>query len=743
MVNNNGDERNDIDYLWLMEYLENNRGLAYSNPDKAAPTDADKFKKIRDKGRKVSEIMGKMARLCESRFNLEFCDRYVSWLDGSNTKTRKYLWAQLKYDEYKKDPISISLFVDMSERTNHARFRFSLEIKDDSSDRIELAKYHKHLELPLPSDSSLVYVSGSNEFSNPIVLDEDQQVIKSKVESGEYDKVQICKVVEWSEQLTNAEIEKEMLAGIDELIPYYNYVIGYNSSDLSAQVEEGDKEVAKVEFDKNMILFGPPGTGKTYNTAIYAVAICDKLSLDEVKARPYEEVLDRYRVLKSEEKRVAFTTFHQSFGYEEFIEGIKPKMDSDSTDIEYTVKDGVFKEFCERASKKTSSIGVNVGENARVWNVILGGNDDPELKQRCFNEGTIRIGWNTFPEVITDETEGLNNKERRILLNFQDEMEIGDVVVARATSDAIDGVAIITGGVEFDTSDEYYPRKRQVQWLYKGDNISIIDLNGGTRLDRKSVYPLNRISVGDLLSRVRAESVGFEVEDEIRPYVFIIDEINRGNISKIFGELITLIEPSKRKGEKEALEVTLPYSNVPFGVPNNVYLIGTMNTADRSIAIMDTALRRRFQFEEMMPNPKVLRNIGADKVVEGNVELDVAEMLEVINKRIEYLFDREHTIGHAFFTELKYEPTVQKLASIFKKSVIPLLQEYFYEDYSKIRMVLGDNGKENAEHMFILANEIKSNQIFRGDTSDIDIPDYSYVIQDKAFDNIMSYKEII
>lgn len=505
----------------------------------------------------------------------------------------------------------------------------------------------------------------------------------------------------------------------------------------------GNDEMSEMEFDKNIILYGPPGTGKTYNTAIYAVAICDKLSLDEVKSRPYEEVLDRYRVLKDEEKRVAFTTFHQSYGYEEFIEGIKPKMDSEALDVEYTIKDGVFKDFCDRASKKkTSSSGVNVGENARVWNVILGGKNEPELKQRCFNEGTIRIGWHKSPEVITDETEGLNDKERRILLNFQDEMEIGDVVVARATSDAVDGVAIITGEVEFDTSDKHYPRKRRVQWLYKGANISIIDLNGGTRLDRKSVYPLNRISVGDLLSRVPTEA-GVEVKDETRPFVFIIDEINRGNISKIFGELITLIEPTKRKGAKEAMEATLPYSNVPFGVPNNVYLIGTMNTADRSIAIMDTALRRRFQFEEMMPNPQVLRNIGADKVVEGDVELDVAEMLEVINKRIEYLFDREHTIGHAFFTDLKDEPTVQKLASIFMKSVIPLLQEYFYEDYSKIRMCLGDNGKENTEHMFILANEIKSNQIFRGDTSDVDIPDYAYVIQDEAFDNIMSYKEII
>lgn len=498
----------------------------------------------------------------------------------------------------------------------------------------------------------------------------------------------------------------------------------------------GDDEMNEAEFDKNIILYGPPGTGKTYNTAIYAVAICDKLSLDKVKEIPYEKVLDRYRVLKDEEKRVAFTTFHQSYGYEEFIEGIKPKMDSDSFDVEYTIKDGVFKDFCDRASKKKiSSSGVNVGENARVWNVILGGNNS-DLKKRCFNEGTIRIGW---PNVITDKMEGLNDMERRIILNFQDEMKIGDVVVTRATNEAVDGVAIITGEVELDTSDEYYPRKRRVQWLYKGANINIIDLNGGTRLDRKSVYPLNRISVGDLLSRVPTES-GVEVEDETRPFVFIIDEINRGNISKIFGELITLIEPTKRKGAKEAMEVTLPYSNVPFGVPNNVYLIGTMNTADRSIAIMDTALRRRFQFEEMMPNPEVLGDLT---VVEGDVKLNVAAMLTTINKRIEYLFDREHTIGHAFFTGLKDEPTVAKLADIFKKSVIPLLQEYFYEDYSKIRMVLGDNGKENMDHMFIRATKIEPKEIFRGDTSDIDIPDYSYVIQDKAFDNIMSYKEIM
>lgn len=213
--------------------------------------------------------------------------------------------------------------------------------------------------------------------------------------------------------------------------------------------------------------------------------------------------------------------------------------------------------------------------------------------------------------------------------------------------------------------------------------------------------------------------------------------------SKIFGELITLIENTKRAGMPESASAILPYSGEPFSVPSNVYILGTMNTADRSIALMDTALRRRFQFEEMMPDTEVLIKIGADKINQAGIELNVAAMLETINERIEYLFDREHTIGHAFFTGLKDEPTVEKLASIFKKSVIPLLQEYFYEDYSKIMLVLGDNGKSKDSQKFIIAKEIKPNLIFRGDTFDIDTPDYAYEIQDDAFYDIMSYIEIM
>ena len=349
------------------------------------------------------------------------------------------------------------------------------------------------------------------------------------------------------------------------------------------------KELDK-EFDKNLILYGPPGTGKTYNSVIYAVAICDGKPLDELT--DYAAVMSRYNELKKA-GRISFTTFHQSYGYEEFIEGIKPIIDENKQDIGYTIEPGVFKEFCDNAKSITrTSTGI---------------------------ESTV-------------------------------------------------------------------------------------------------------------------------IEENTELYVFIIDEINRGNISKIFGELITLIESTKRAGMPEAASAILPYSGDEFSVPSNVYILGTMNTADRSIALMDTALRRRFQFVEMMPDSDVLRKIHADKVE----DLDVAAMLDKINERIEYLYDREHTIGHAFFTDLKDDATLEKLQSIFEKSVIPLLQEYFYEDYQKIQLVLGDNAKSDDSLKFIIDEKVIAKNIFKGNVEDvIDLPEKKYSINSKAFENINSYKEIL
>lgn len=504
-----------------------------------------------------------------------------------------------------------------------------------------------------------------------------------------------------------------------------------------------------VQFDHNLILYGPPGTGKTYHSVIYAVAICDGKTIKEVEKNSYGEILQRYKELK-EEGRIAFTTFHQSYGYEEFIEGIKPKLDSDSDTIGYTIEDGVFKQFCKRAKAlKVQAAGDQLMKaQPRIWGMILGGTGQTKIKRECFEKNEIRISWDNIDDseiegdLLSDSNSSWQGKH--MVYDFKYTMEIGDIVVIEKSITSIDAIGIVTGEYKYDKSQDEYPRSRSVKWLVKDIDQDMVQFlpNGRKQLSRFSLFAFDYIGM-DVISQILNENTTepvLDVEQETKPYVFIIDEINRGNISKIFGELITLIEDTKRAGASEAMEATLPYSGEAFSVPKNVYILGTMNTADRSIALMDTALRRRFEFAEMMPNTEVLKSLGIGKIAIGNDILNVARMLDIINERIEYLFDREHTIGHAFFTKLAEDPSIETLAGIFEKNVIPLLQEYFYEDYEKIQLVLGDNSKED-EFKFVLDRNVKVKDIFNGNP-DIDLPEKGYMVQHEAFLKLESYKQI-
>lgn len=483
---------------------------------------------------------------------------------------------------------------------------------------------------------------------------------------------------------------------------------------------------ANKEFDKNLILYGPPGTGKTYNSATYAVAICDNKSVDELT--DYDAVMARYNELKKA-GRIAFTTFHQSYGYEEFIEGIKPVVDDSKQDVGYTIETGIFKQFCEDAKSaghKTGDAAIDAG--ARIWKLTIMNGDLNQVKQECFEENNVRMGF------------GMEADEAR---SFVEDVRIGDIILSFKTRKTIDGIAIVTDDASELQDKSKYKTARPVKWLAKNIDEDITGINNGKLLHRMTFAKVPNMKVKDIIDlakKVNPGLVNTEIEENTQPYVFIIDEINRGNISKIFGELITLIENTKRAGMEEAASAILPYSGEEFSVPSNVYILGTMNTADRSIALMDTALRRRFQFIEMMPDSDVLRKIHADKVE----DLDVAAMLDKINERITFLYDREHTIGHAFFTGLKDDASLVKLQSIFEKSVIPLLQEYFYEDYQKIQLVLGDNAKSDDRLKFILDEKVVAKNIFNGNVEDvIDLPEKRYSINKVAFGNINSYKEIL
>lgn len=419
------------------------------------------------------------------------------------------------------------------------------------------------------------------------------------------------------------------------------------SGDASA-TGNGDANSAKVgandmnDISLNTILYGPPGTGKTYNTIAFAVAICDgedKLAENGLETdgdgnpqiqkgeENFKLAHDRYEQLK-EEGRIEFVTFHQSYGYEEFVEGIKPDIEpiDGKDEVVYRIQKGAFAAFCQNAQ-------------------IVGYN---------FNTA--------YQALLNAISSGSYNRQNPYKLKTPDGTEFGIYINSRKNLNLLTGQKFTKNGSltsdnikAFLDDDDDAPD--YLQCYYKG----VIE-------ELKEKFDLKKVAD----------------DTTLKPHVFIIDEINRGNISKIFGELITLIEPTKRIGAKEGMKVRLPYSNNEFGVPENVYIIGTMNTADRSIALMDTALRRRFDFIEMPPQPDILKDI----VVEG---INIKEMLETINKRVEVLYDREHTIGHAFFTKLldSENQNIEVLAEIFHNKVIPLLKEYFYENYEKIQKILG------------------------------------------------------
>ncbi|XMD84782.1 type IV methyl-directed restriction system, component McrB [Campylobacter lari] len=481
-----------------------------------------------------------------------------------------------------------------------------------------------------------------------------------------------------------------------------------SSSNLSAIKQSENEKFYKEQYFENektpsenqnpplnQIFYGPPGTGKTYRTIDKALEILGENleDRDDKKAKFDEYVKNR---------QIVFTTFHQSYGYEEFVEGIKPRINSEenSKEIEYEIKDGIFKELCNEALYKEIKInnleelGIDNKTNS-VWKISLGEKvrkDTEFLQKYCFENNQIRIGWG--------DTKNANGFS---ICNFG-KMQIGDLVCVLDTRKTIKAIGVVKSEVKYSKEEEFekdygfdlyeYQTYRDVEWILKDNIIDIYKLNHNTKLNLDTVYKLWRISVNDILEEIEKQysnetSIIETIDNTKKKFVIIIDEINRGNVSKIFGELITLIEPSKRIGEKEELRVRLPYSGEEFGVPKNVYIIGTMNTADRSITSLDTALRRRFEFVEMMPDISKLGNIEIKSENTEKSIIDLQKLLTAINTRIEYLLDREKTIGHAFFIDVK---NLEDLKQVFQNKIIPLLQEYFYNDYALIDAVLNYNG---------------------------------------------------
>ncbi len=393
--------------------------------------------------------------------------------------------------------------------------------------------------------------------------------------------------------------------------------------------EHIEKPVVNMESNSlNQILYGPPGTGKTFNTINKAVEIANLGFLNEEKERvlirkEFERLVD--------EEVISLITFHQSMSYEDFIEGIKPlKPDPENKTVQYDIQDGLFKKICRKAESNF------------------------ELS-RVENQG--KLNFEKAFEKLQDEWE--EDSE----MKFPLKTEGHDFVITGFTDSSIQ-FRKSSGGtghtLSINTLRDFYYKKREVR--PKGVGI---------------YYP-------SVLKKLQQFSLQLNEKEFVKNHVLIIDEINRGNVSQIFGELITLIEEDKRQGMPEALETFLPYSKIKFSVPPNLYIIGTMNTADRSIEALDTALRRRFTFVEMAPKPEIIREHGKSK---GEIEgIDLVQLMKTMNLRIEKLLDKDHQIGHSYFLDVE-DPAGLRLA--FKNKIIPLLMEYFYGDMGKIGLILG------------------------------------------------------
>lgn len=452
---------------------------------------------------------------------------------------------------------------------------------------------------------------------------------------------------------------------------------GYEPSDDDISEENNEQQnppVMKTKHSLNTILYGPPGTGKTYMTKELAVEI-----IDGTVSANREELNKRYNELCNS-GQIAFVTFHQSMSYEDFVEGIKPVMNDDNKNVNYGIEDGIFKKLCVEAAydcivNSVKSEGFR--KSASFETVYQSWIND--LRNRLEEEGEIE--FKTLKRgaplkiVSVDENDNIvmawegKSGEREMYLKRKIGLEklynIYESAEAIKRIKDLDGLGL------------------SGQWGYAAlfKLLKEHEHNSQVNLDNTDKaaphYQQKRGIIKEYSGELETGKVNFK-----NRYVLIIDEINRGNIAAILGELITLLEDDKRAGATESLTVTLPYSKENFSVPPNIFIIGTMNTADRSVEALDTALRRRFTFKEMMPEPALF----ASQQFEDD-SFRLTQLLSAINERIELLLDKDHLIGHSFFMEVV---SWTDLWNVFEQKIIPQLKEYFYGDYGKIAAILGE-----------------------------------------------------
>lgn len=536
---------------------------------------------------------------------------------------------------------------------------------------------------------------------------------------------------------------------------------------------EDVEESSDTNGARNILLYGPPGTGKTYKSMELAVKYADptwyrdNIESNDITKIDYFYLQEKYNELLKL-NRISFVTFHQSYSYEDFVEGIRADTNDEGT-IKYEIHSGIFKTIATMANESnynfTSSINVNSLDDRKVWKMSLGDTqgDDAVIYDECINNNYILLGYGdhlNFTEAknLKDiqnifELDGKSQKRLEknlfpvhVMSRFKFEMKPKDLVIITDGNRKFRAIGEITSDYFYLDNNERtnYQQARKVIWHRVFSESQPSDLVMKKYFSQMTLY---EISKGLLKTEVLLSYLRDNGKKAHENYVLVIDEINRGNISNIFGELITLIELDKRKGASHELSVTLPYSKDRFSVPKNLTIIGTMNTSDHSLTGIDIALRRRFEFEELLPDSSLLSEITV-------FDISLDELLNTLNSRIEVLLGRDYLIGHSYFLPLKdvvdEKEREKLLALIFENQIIPLLQSYFYEDWERIQWVLNDQSKEYEDQfiqLFAQNPDNSKNQLINlfPNVSGIEsqIVDRRYTINKDAFAKADAYQNIL